>query len=175
MGALKQDRIARWVEAIEADGDGVLSELGQRIADGALLPEICRQKEWPYGKVLMWLMADADRYSVYLRALEVSGHMLVAESLPLADGVEESKDAIAKAKLQIDTRLKIASKHSKLYADKQDVNVNQAVRVEIVQFTEADVIRVAQAKAAQALPVVRERTFEAVPSEESVPSVGTAP
>jgi len=167
---LAQDRVARYVEFI-GRGDAALEELVQRMCDGEHLPEICRQKDLPYGRVLGWLMEDEGRYRAYQRGLEISAHALVSEALAIADEQKEAvrKDGgtydpdVARDKLRVETRLKVAGKHApKMYGERADVNVNHAVKVEIVAFTEEDVRRVAQER--------RGRVVEG----EAAPSVGTA-
>lgn len=124
MGAIMQDRIARTLEKF-ADGQATLDEMAQRMG-GALcvdgvpvyqgLPEICREWDVPYGRVLAWLMADADRYAVYQRALEVQAHLLVAETVSIADDPEND---VARDKLRVETRFRVAKHHaSKVYGDK---------------------------------------------------------
>ena len=150
MGAIIQDRIARTLEKFEREAE-TLDEIVQRMG-GALtdsdgvpmyqgLPAICKDWDVPYGKVLAWLMADEKRYAVYQRCLEVQAHLLVAETVELADGAEvrvatdaagqviEDKQGnpvliepdVARDKLRVDTRFRVAKYHAgKLYGDKQE-------------------------------------------------------
>lgn len=118
MGAVINDRVARYLEFIERDG--ALDEIVQRMAGGMGecegLPEICRALDVPYGRVLLWLMADEGRYKRYLQALEVQAHELVAETVRIADGV---KNDVARDKLRVETRFRLAKHHaSKLYGEK---------------------------------------------------------
>lgn len=124
MGAIMNDRIARTLEKFEA-ADDTLSEIAQRmggavVVDGSPvyqgLPEICREWDVPYGRVLAWLMADADRYAVYQRGLEVQAHQLISETVAIADGTEND---VARDKLKVETRFRVAKHHaSKVYGDK---------------------------------------------------------
>lgn len=130
MGAVMADRKARLLELIAADREAeTLDEMTQRMTgavsvDGGRLyeglPDICRAWDVPYGQVLQWLMKDADRYEIYLKALEVQAHSMVSETVRLADGA--SPDAVSKASLQINTRFRVAKHHAPaLYAEKVEV------------------------------------------------------
>lgn len=146
MGAIMNDRIARTLEKF-ADEEWTLDEIAQRmggavVVDGSPvyqgLPEICREWDVPYGRVLAWLMADAERYAVYQRCLEVQAHLLVSETVGIADappvGVLDDKgellldkegepvlirNDVARDKLRVETRFRVAKHHaSKVYGDK---------------------------------------------------------
>jgi hypothetical protein len=113
MGAVKLDRIARYVEFIGRED--ALRELVDRMCgvtgrcEG--LPEICRDLDIPYGKVLAWILADAGRYGRYMDGLKLQREILadeaaagVDEVVGIADEVEEDKVAIAKANARISAR-----------------------------------------------------------------------
>ena len=118
MGAVTADRIARYVALIEAPD--TLDVIAQRVAEGEGLPVICEAWDVPYGRVLTWLMADVQRYQVYLRALEMASHALVAETVKLADGADPA--TVGKATLQVNTRFRVAKHHAPaLYAEKVEV------------------------------------------------------
>lgn len=120
MGDVMQDRVARYLALIEAPD--TLEVIAQRVAEGEGLPGLCQAWDVPYGRMLTWLMADVARYQVYLRALEVASHALVAETVSLADKVPPDKEAVAKASLQVNTRFRVAKHHAPaLYADKVEV------------------------------------------------------
>jgi hypothetical protein len=129
MGELKNDRIARYLEKIHPDMEPMtLEELFQRMADGETLYEVCRAWDVPTGRVLTWLMADEKRHAMYLRALEVAAHGLVAQTVEIADeqpGQTASggtdAGAVAHAKLRIETRFKVAAAHAKQMYGGKDV------------------------------------------------------
>ena len=114
---VQADRAARFLEATSVErGPATLSEIAQRIAEGEGLPLICKALDFPYSRVLGWLMADASRYAVYQRALEIAAHALVAQTVTLADGAEP--EHTAKARHQTDVRFKVAKHHAaKLYGE----------------------------------------------------------
>lgn len=121
---IKRDRIARYVALIERP-DEFLDLIVQRMTGSELgyegLPAICRALDVPYGKVMGWLMADAERYGLYDRALAVQAKALVSEAVEIAD----AGDDVARDKLRVDTRFRLAKYHdSKVYGDKVDVNHN---------------------------------------------------
>lgn len=129
MGELRNDRIARYLEKIHPDvADATLEELFQRMADGETMYDVCRAWDVPTGRVLTWLMADEKRHAMYLRALEVAAHGLVAEAVGIADepanmlasGATDA-GAVAHAKLRIETRFKVAAAHAKQMYGGKDV------------------------------------------------------
>ena len=125
--ALRSDRIARYLEKIAEDqAPATLDELFQRMTEGETLSDVCREWDIHAGRLLVWLMADEKRYALYLRALEIAAHELVAEAVAIADddgtasGTEDATVRVARAKLRIDTRMKVAEKHAaSLYGAKQ--------------------------------------------------------
>ena len=118
MGEIMQDRIARYVALIESPD--TLDVIVQRVAEGEGLPALCQAWDVPYGRVLTWLMADVQRYQVYLRALEMAAHALVAETVKLAD--EAEPETVGKKTLQVNTRFRVAKHHAPaLYAEKVEV------------------------------------------------------
>ena len=129
---IQADRAARYV-AWTADEAGALQEIGVRMADGETLPQVCKTKDLPYGRVLLWLMGSQERFEVYQRALRVAADAEVGETLALADGAEDT----AKAKLQIDTRFRRAKVYDpERFGERVDVNLHGKIAVEIVRFTE---------------------------------------
>ena len=118
MGEIMNDRIARYLEMISPESEAqTLDVVFQRVAAGEGLPGICKAWDVPYGKVLTWLMASADRYGVYQRALEVAAHALVSEAVGIADSADP--ETVAQARLRVDTRFKVAKFHAKeMYGEK---------------------------------------------------------
>lgn len=106
------DRVARFVEMTAPEREGaLLDEMVQRMCGVGSpagecegLPAICRAWDVPYGKVLMWLMADEDRYAVYQRAVEVQAHALMEDVIGIADSGED----VQRDKLRVDTRFRKA-------------------------------------------------------------------
>jgi len=133
VGAVMQDRIARFTDFIgRADA---LDEIVQRMCGVAGpcegLPEICRSMDLPYGKVLLWLMADQMRYAEYEKALEIQSHELVAQVLDIVDrepmltdkgGVDGGE--VTLRRLQVDSRFKLAGFHApKKYVERKELKV----------------------------------------------------
>lgn len=149
MGSIIADRQARLLAKL-ADEAATLDELTQRMTGGTGecegLPAICRAWDVPYGKVMLWLMANEGRYARYNRALEVQAKALVAETVSLADGqpvavvgpdgkplYDEDGELItverdvARDKLRVDTRFRLAKYHdSAVYGDKATVSAGTA-------------------------------------------------
>jgi hypothetical protein len=115
------DRAAMLAELIAAEG--TLEELEQRLAEGETLQAVCLAWNVPRGRILSWLMADAKRYAAYERALEVAAHGFMAETVGIADAVED-KDEVPAARLQVDTRFRLAEKHApEKYGRREEVRV----------------------------------------------------
>lgn len=116
----RADRVARFLEMTSAEREGsTLDEMFQRMtcridgiegADGRPegLPAICASWNVPYGRMLAWLMADAKRYAVYERALEVRAHELIGEVVDIADGEAFPQEK----RVRIDTRFRVAEAHA---------------------------------------------------------------
>ena len=126
MNEVKSDRIARYLAMTSPEVESAtLDEMVQRMtgmvdANDVVvmqgLVEICRSWDVPYGKVLLWLMADEVRYGRYQRALEMQAHAYVSETIGIADTGEDTQ----RDKLRIETRLKIAEKHAPRMYGKSD-------------------------------------------------------
>lgn len=118
MGALKQDKLARYVELV-AD-PGFLELVCQRLACGETLSAITQSLEVPYSRIMYWLMDDDDRYTRYERALVAQARYEVDQALEIADAVTD-KDDVAAARLRTDVRFKRAKHHApKEYGDAQE-------------------------------------------------------
>lgn len=110
-GASDPGPLAR-LEAVKAD-PLTMSVVVQRITDAdapETLKDICRAWRVPYGKFCEWILDDRERAEKYSAALRFVAEAEAHAALAIADGVEPERDAVAKAKLQIDTRMRLASK-----------------------------------------------------------------
>jgi hypothetical protein len=102
--------LARFAEVAAApDTMGIIV---QRLTD-ADAPDTLKQiaKDWqvPYGRLCQWITEDRERAEQYSLALKFAADSFAHECVPLADGVSKPEDVPA-AKLQIDTRLRVAGK-----------------------------------------------------------------
>ena len=161
MGVIMKDRVARYLEMISPEREAeTLAELIQRMcgATGECegLPGICRSLDVPYGKVLLWLMADEKRYGEYKRALEVQSHQLMSEAIGIVDappmvndkGGVDSGD-VGLRKLRTDTRFRMAKYHApEIYMDRKELNVE-------VRHDLADRLIAARDRLASGLPPPR--------------------
>ena len=99
----------------EENASATLEAIFSRIAEGEALGDVASAWDVPRGKLLAWLMAEDERWRVYLRGLEVAAHALVGEALDIADNGED----LPRDKLRIDTRFRLARYHAPdIYADK---------------------------------------------------------
>jgi len=137
MNEIRKDRIARFLEKTSPECEAeTLDEMCQRMAgatgESETLPEIAKAWDIPYGRLMTWLMADVERYTLYQRALEIQAHALVSEAVGIADtepgqterGGVDAAD-VANRKLKIETRFRLAKHHaSKVYGEKVEHQVN---------------------------------------------------
>ena len=167
MGAIKNDRVARYVEAIESPG--FMDEVVQRMCgvDGEVrgLPQVCGELDLPYGKVLLWIFEDAGRYQAYLQACEVAGTLLAGEVVGIADtepgmtdkGTVDSGE-VANRKFRVDTRFRMAA----AFAPRQFGKVESAAAGGVVGVdvgligVAADLLRLVVARSAETQPRVVE-------------------
>jgi hypothetical protein len=138
MGALRNDRVARYLEKI-AEPD-CMEELVQRVAGGELLPVVCAEWDVPYGRVMCWLMADADRFGAYMRALEMGSFFEVDEAKVIADGSED-------AKLRVDVRFRRAKAFAPAVFGERVAGGGGQVKVVLVNFRQDEVGRVVEVEA----------------------------
>ena len=106
---VKRERRERF-EALVVEEALTLEDLGQWLAGGRHVPEWCRAKDIPQGRLMTWLMADVKRYEVYLRGLEMQAHVEIAEAKVVADGA--TPETVGVARLQVDTAFKRAKHHA---------------------------------------------------------------
>jgi len=131
----------------------------ERLTDGAkpmTLPEIAREWKVPRGAFVSWF-TTAHR-AAYDSALKVLTDGMVFESLRVADEVAEDKDAIAKAKLRIDTMLRTAARWDReRYGEREPAGVTVTVNLgdqakEILALEERLGLGVKNSPALPALP-----------------------
>lgn len=142
MGAIINDRIARLQELIAPQRQSAtLEEMFQRMTSRVAgiegpegepesLMQICQSWDVPYGRMLTWLMADAARYGVYERALEIRAHELIAQTVGIADG----EDFPQNKRVRIETRFKVAKHHApEKYGEKLEITNTERMEVVLAQ------------------------------------------
>lgn len=97
----------------------------QKLVDGEqpmTLKAIAKAWGVPYTRLAAWIFDDRERAERYNAALRFAAETYVHEAVPIADEATAERDAVAKAKLQIDTRLRIATKWDRArYGDATEV------------------------------------------------------
>lgn len=97
--------------------DALIAEMGEeeavnmvcsRITEGETLYEISKSISIPYNTIGLWLTNDADRVRAYQSALRLNADRIAQDCLYIADGINSDGD-VARDKLRIDTRLKLAA------------------------------------------------------------------
>lgn len=82
------------------------------VAEGRSVSRLCAEWDIPVGRFMGWLRASPERWRAYNEALELWGHGLAVEAVEIADGPAEGEDdklRVARDKLRVDTRLKVAA------------------------------------------------------------------
>ena len=124
----------RWAEIVEQPGTEEV--LWSRIADGETLQAIAKAWAVPTGRMVRWVLSDPDRTVAYKQAQEAAAHALIAEVVAIAD---DDASEVARAKLRIETRFKVAAAHARdRYGMQSGSGPTQAVQV-IVQREAKDV------------------------------------
>lgn len=105
----------------------ILAEICQRIATGEPLEAICRAKHIPHADTIHRWIAEEKIPNIardIARARERGYDALAEQSMLVAKGVENySTGDVNRDKLVVDTTLKLLSKWSKRYADKQQIEL----------------------------------------------------
>lgn len=107
----------------------VIDEVLRRLSDGEPLAVICRSgAKFPHPVVWgRWVDADPELAIAYARARDVGADAIATQALELADGVAVNGESIQKAKLQIETRLKLLAKwNPKLYGEQSKLSLTGA-------------------------------------------------
>jgi len=108
---------------IETHQDYIIEQLRYNRA----ISDICKDPNMPHvDTVYQWLNKDKLFSEKYVHAKEIGFILKGYEMLELADNADQSREAIQKAALQIDTRKWLLSKllPKKFGKDKADINVN---------------------------------------------------
>jgi hypothetical protein len=128
----KQKRAGMLHGHIKYNRDALMPEILDRLSNGESMANICRDEGMPPPSTIhFWISKEPSFAEAYNRARAVMADVLFDQCLAIAD--DASKDvienaetgeltvnhaAIARAKLRIDTRFRIAGKISSKYADK---------------------------------------------------------
>ena len=96
-------------EAVVAE-PGAMQEVVRLLTEGTTLRGVARLWKIPYGRLAAWICEDVERTASYEQALRIWVDSLAQETIDLADNAEETKVAIAKARIQIDTRIRLAER-----------------------------------------------------------------
>lgn len=108
----------------------------EQLCEGVPLTRICKQEGMPsFGTVWRWEQENAEFRELSMRAREVGTHYLANECIEIADdGANDTQttdegltvvnhDVIQRARLRIDTRLRLIGKwNAKKYGDKLEVD-----------------------------------------------------
>lgn len=115
--------------------DEIIEKICELIARGMSLRAVCLQDDMPsMATVCKWLSDNQEFSEQYARAREEQADLFVDEIISIADSVEPDSAAVAKAKLQIDSRKWVAAKMMpKKYGDKveQQITGNLAIQADV--------------------------------------------
>lgn len=113
----------------------LIDKICELIANGMSLRAVCSQEGMPSAvTVCKWLSENEEFSKQYARAREEQAVSFADEIIQIADSVEPDSAAVAKAKLQIDSRKWLAAKMApKKYGDKveQQITGNLAIQADV--------------------------------------------
>ena len=131
MGQLTRASRARLAELANEPAwfEGLLNEIG----DGKATYRVLQGMGVRWRVFLEWVRADEERNRLFLEAQAIGAQKLVDESLEIADEfeMEGNETSAFKAKLQIDTRLRIAGKLDPRFGNGPNVAV-QGTNIQVV-------------------------------------------
>lgn len=106
----------------------LIDKICELIANGMSLRAVCSQEGMPSAvTVCKWLSENEEFSKQYARAREEQAVSFADEIIQIADSVEPDSAAVAKAKLQIDSRKWLAARMApKKYGDKQEIDVKSS-------------------------------------------------
>ena len=127
----------------------------------------CESRLWTQGAVLNWLRGSEVRWAAYDGALKAKSEVMAHETIDIADASED-------AKLQVDTRLKVAGKwHRDRYGERVQVDKSVTVGVDagLVGFAGALLARLGRREE----KLVAQEEPEAVLVEADAPETARVP
>lgn len=104
---------------------GLAQELCERVAQGDTITSICNDEAMPHAMTFLgWVSDNPDLRKRYEQAKEISFDIIADSARQVARGNPGfSSGSVVRDKLIIDTDLKLLSKWSRKYGDKQQVEV----------------------------------------------------
>jgi len=145
-----------------------LAEEGQ----AALVSET-RMRGWSWGALWKWIVGDVTRYSEYMQALEAYVQAKGLETVGIADGA--TAEDVAVAKLQVDTRFKLAGKVDRArWGDKVAVDAGGVAVVDagLVMAMGELLGRLSGQRAEKVIGAGVENSTDAVEEAHTAPDVG---
>lgn len=112
--------------------DEMAEKICELIASGMSLRTVCSQDGMPSAvTVCKWLSENEEFSKQYARAREEQAVSFADEIISIADSVEPDSAAVAKAKLQIDSRKWLAAKMApKKYGDKVEQQITGSLAIQ---------------------------------------------
>lgn len=99
--------------------EALATEIAERISEGETLASICRDLQLPRRTIYNWMATDPAFSARFKQARDVGFHAIADYALDIADTVAASSEEVAKARLRVETRLKLLAKWSPgLYGEK---------------------------------------------------------
>jgi hypothetical protein len=122
--------------------DQIADEIIEWMCNGGSLRRYTKQANKPNASTIhRWVTEDKNGFaSKYARAMETRADVLADEMQEIADDVDNDALAIAKAKLQIDTRRWYAEKvKPKVYGNKLEFNDVSKAKTLVMIVTDKDI------------------------------------
>lgn len=159
------------LEEVKRDGSALVV-IAQRVAEGESLKQIARAWGVPHGPLLLWIMADDARMTLYRNARVAAGFVQADEALEVAD--EAHPEDVQVAKLRSDVRRWSASKNApEFFGERLDIGVQRNLPSEEALLAQLDAILAARPELLEAIQA-RRRALEKPIGEGVVGEEGIA-
>lgn len=113
-------------------------QITSRLSAGEPMAQICRDPNMPaVTTVWNWQQQNPSFAESIARAREAGFDVIAAQCLPIADDVPTTSEDVQKAKLRVETRLKLLAKwDSKRYGDRIAVDADVRLQVELIDASQ---------------------------------------
>lgn len=160
MGALKRATVREVEELVVGDPTwwpgfcASIAEEGQ-----VALRKERDSRNWSWGALWRWIVEDEKRYREYMQALEAYAQDKALETVQIADDLDtEDVAAVAKGKVQIETRFRVAGKIDRpRWGDKVEVSGKVEHRHSLIGILSGMSGDAEDAHVIEALPIPAER------------------
>lgn len=148
----KREQRAR-LDRLDTDPE-ILTALAQRVGEGVSAVEVAHDYGVSFRRLNKWLDEEPERRAEYESAKEAYAERLAYKAVKVADDCDP-ETGVQKARLQSDVYLKVAGKRDrKNWGEKDQGALVGGVTVNLIQFSEAQILQGAPARVIQGVASV---------------------